>query len=51
VGGMDDVVVARVAEDAVLPVSDLEGECGLWTTWVAGCWGQSEVRTRISAAV
>ena len=39
VGGMDDVVVARVAEDAVLPARDLEGECGLWTAWVAGCWG------------
>lgn len=28
-GSMDDVVVARVAEDAVLPASDLESECGL----------------------
>ena len=38
-GGMGDVVVARDAEDAVLPAGHLDGECGLWATWVAGCLG------------
>jgi hypothetical protein len=34
VGGVDDVVVARVAEDAVLPAGDLEGECGQWAAYL-----------------
>jgi len=39
VGGMGDVVVARVAEDAALPAGDLERRMWAVDTWVAGCWG------------